>query len=183
VAVALPPALALGLTEEAALMATAVAPAVADALVAEALAVADAPGEDVCATAAGATSITAISASTQASSIARAAIGTEVFLLNTTSFSPPYVRGRPPVASHSSRCGGVGAPSDGFFGLTNPPRRLYSPSCLEFLRQTQGYATSAATDRGPAEHKPVRWVIRHGRCPSRTDALIGFPHGASCHRL
>ena len=48
VAVALPLALALGLTEEAALMGTAVAPAVADAPVAEALAVADASGADVC---------------------------------------------------------------------------------------------------------------------------------------
>jgi hypothetical protein len=48
VAVALPLALALGLTEEAALMGTAVAPAVADAPVAEALAVADASEEDVC---------------------------------------------------------------------------------------------------------------------------------------
>ena len=52
VAEALPLALALGLTEEAALMGTAVEPAVADAAVAEALppalAVADASGEDVC---------------------------------------------------------------------------------------------------------------------------------------
>ena len=48
VAVALPLALALGLTEEAALMGTAVEPAVADAPVAEALALADASGEDVC---------------------------------------------------------------------------------------------------------------------------------------
>ena len=53
VAVALPLALALGLTEEAALMGTAVEPAVADApvaeaLAAEALALADASGEDVC---------------------------------------------------------------------------------------------------------------------------------------
>jgi hypothetical protein len=46
---ALPLALALGPTEEAALMGTAVEPAVADAPVAaEALAVADASGEDVC---------------------------------------------------------------------------------------------------------------------------------------
>jgi hypothetical protein len=102
-AVALPPALALGLTEEAALMVTAGAPAVAEAPVAEALAVADALGEDVCATAAGATSIIAISASTQASSIARATNGAEVFLLNTTSslllafgddvLTPPTVAG------------------------------------------------------------------------------------------
>ena len=49
VVVALPLALALGLTEEAALMVTALEPAVAEAPVAaEALAVADASGEDVC---------------------------------------------------------------------------------------------------------------------------------------
>jgi hypothetical protein len=47
VAVALALPLALGLTEEAALMVTAVEPAVADTL-AEALALADASGEDVC---------------------------------------------------------------------------------------------------------------------------------------
>ncbi len=47
-------ALALGLTEEAALMVTAGAPAVAEAPVAEALALADTLEEDVCATAADA---------------------------------------------------------------------------------------------------------------------------------
>jgi hypothetical protein len=54
VGVALAPALALGLTEEAALMGTAGAPAVAEAPVAEALALADTLEEDVCATAADA---------------------------------------------------------------------------------------------------------------------------------
>ena len=48
VALALALPLALGLTEEAALMVTAVEPAVADTPVAEALALADASGEDVC---------------------------------------------------------------------------------------------------------------------------------------
>ena len=57
-AVALALALALGLTEEAALMGTAVEPAGAEALGAETLALADTLEEDVCATAANANSRT-----------------------------------------------------------------------------------------------------------------------------
>jgi hypothetical protein len=85
-AVAVAVAVALGLTVDAAeMVAAAVEPAVAVGLVGVGLAVADGlAAEDVCARAAELNTITALSASIQAS-IVSAANGTELFLLNTTS--------------------------------------------------------------------------------------------------
>jgi hypothetical protein len=113
-ALALPAAAVLGATEEAALMGTAVEPAVAAALVvAEALAVADALGEDVCAAAADANTmtVTTTSASILASASAGADGGTKAFLLNNI-YSLLLTLGDDlltPNASYGSRCDGVGA--------------------------------------------------------------------------
>ena len=130
-ALALALALALGATEEAALMGTAVEPAVADALaVGLEVAVMDALAEYVCAWAAEANTITiAATAATIQASITTATRGDKSFLLNNISLLLPMLGNNP--SSHFNRREGVGASRKRAICGLVAPKWHYSPNRVE----------------------------------------------------
>jgi hypothetical protein len=124
-------ALALGATEEAALMGTAVEPAVADALaVGLEVAVMDALAEYVCAWAAEANTITiAATAATIQASITTATRGDKSFLLNNISLLLPMLGNNP--SPHFNRREGVGASRKRAICGLVAPKWHYSPNRVE----------------------------------------------------